>query len=357
MHAYRPNHYEALGVPRHADAEAIRTAYRGLAKQLHPDLSDGGSRESQQAFLRLQEAYDVLRDPGRRADYDNELARRAARAQAAAELPPRRERPALRISGLGGFLAAIGLVVIVTAGIATWQLSRPQPQPTIIVKAEPVDRGRPARGAGSGGPEPTPDRATVTRNIDRPVQVQAEKVDTAQDRMTYKDADAAYKKGDYATALRGLRLLADEGNADAQYRLARMYESGEGVPKNPAAARAWYRKAAEQGRADAQQLMGFIYDDGMGVPQDHEAAVSWFRRAADQGDSVSQYTLAQKYILGEGVARDVVQAHKWLSLAATDAKMAVVAAKSRDSLVREMAPAQVAEAQKLAREWKPRPER
>src|SRR5206468_2753179 len=85
MHAYRPNHYEELGVLPDADAEEIRTAYRGLAKQLHPDLSDDDTSESKEAFLRLQEAYDVLRDPQRRADYDRELARRAAREQAARE--------------------------------------------------------------------------------------------------------------------------------------------------------------------------------------------------------------------------------------------------------------------------------
>src|SRR5258708_37983114 len=136
MHAYRPNHYEALGVPRSADAEAIRTAWRAHAKQLHPDLSEGPSNE---AFLRLQEAYDVLRDPERRAHYDDTLARQAALAQAArraatrpirpetalhmapkAPFPPSSVRGRLRprrrrIPGLLSYLAAIGLVVIVTA--------------------------------------------------------------------------------------------------------------------------------------------------------------------------------------------------------------------------------------------------
>ena len=102
MHAYRPTHYEALGVPRSADAEAIRTAYRAQAKQLHPDLSENG--ESNEAFLRLQEAYDVLRDPERRAHYDDELTQQATMAQAArlaarqtarppAPVPPLPRRP------------------------------------------------------------------------------------------------------------------------------------------------------------------------------------------------------------------------------------------------------------------------
>src|SRR5258708_32873971 len=144
MHAYRPNHYEALGVPRSADAEAIRAAYRAHAKELHPDLSEGPSNE---AFLRLQEAYDVLRDPERRASYDDTLAREAAMAEAVrqtAHRPPplRRTTPQrspsrlpLHSVGLRRFLAAIGLVVIVTAGIAGWQwFVSPEPRPRKLVK-------------------------------------------------------------------------------------------------------------------------------------------------------------------------------------------------------------------------------
>jgi curved DNA-binding protein CbpA len=93
MHAYRPNHYEALGVPRNADGEAIRTTWRVQAKQLHPDLSEGGGLESNAAFLRLQEAYDVLRDPDRRAHYDATLARQAEAARRQIRPQPR-TRPA-----------------------------------------------------------------------------------------------------------------------------------------------------------------------------------------------------------------------------------------------------------------------
>src|SRR5256885_7654239 len=94
MHAYRPDHYEALGVSRSADAEAIRTAWRAQAKQLHPDLSEGdGGSETNEAFRRVQEAYDVLRDPERRAHYDDTLARQAATAEAARRAASQRIRP------------------------------------------------------------------------------------------------------------------------------------------------------------------------------------------------------------------------------------------------------------------------
>ena len=63
----------------------------------------------------------------------------------------------------------------------------------------------------------------------------------------FEDADAAFDKGDYATAMRLWRPLADQGNAAAQYNLGLMYEQGQGVPQDYAAAVSWYRKAADQG--------------------------------------------------------------------------------------------------------------
>ena len=57
----------------------------------------------------------------------------------------------------------------------------------------------------------------------------------------FEDAVAAYRKGDYARASRLLRPLAEQGNADAQARLAFLYANGEGVPPDYAAAVGWYQ--------------------------------------------------------------------------------------------------------------------
>ena len=59
--------------------------------------------------------------------------------------------------------------------------------------------------------------------------------------------DAAYSKGDYATALRLYRQLADQGNVSAQYVIGTMYFDGRGVPQVYATAALWFRKAAERG--------------------------------------------------------------------------------------------------------------
>ena len=62
----------------------------------------------------------------------------------------------------------------------------------------------------------------------------------------------AYNKGDYATALREWKPLAEQGNADAQFNLGQMYRRGDGVPQDHKTAVKWYRLAAEQGYAFAQ---------------------------------------------------------------------------------------------------------
>src|SRR5262245_60877855 len=103
-----------------------------------------------------------------------------------------------------------------------------------------------------------------------------------------EDADAAYDRGDYATALRLWRPLANQGDADAQFSLGLMYLNGQGVPQNYAEALKWFRLAAEQGRADAQNNFGVMYHNGLGVPQNYAEAAKWYRLAADQGYARAQ---------------------------------------------------------------------
>ena len=167
-----------------------------------------------------------------------------------------------------------------------------------------------------------------------------------------EDGDAAYGKGDYATALRLLQPFADKGNASAQNNLGLMYDFGRGVTQDYAAAVSWYRKAADQGDADAQYNLGGMYDNDQGVPQDYAAAASWYRKAADQDHAFAQNKLGVLYYTGHGVPKDYVQAHMWLNLAA--AKGDADAIKNRDIVTAKMTPAQISEAQKLARGWKPK---
>ena len=82
----------------------------------------------------------------------------------------------------------------------------------------------------------------------------------------------AYIRGDYATALREWRPLAEQGDAEAQFNLGLMYANGEGVPEDDVQAAFWFRKAAEQGDAAAQNNLGVRYDNGEGVPEDYVQA-------------------------------------------------------------------------------------
>ena len=177
----------------------------------------------------------------------------------------------------------------------------------------------------------------------------------------FEDAGEAYKRGDYATAMRLMRPLADQGNARAQHNLGFMYDKGEGVPQNHAEAVKWYRRAADQGDPRSQFNLGGMYSNGQGVPQDHAEAVKWYRRAADQGDAWAQLDLGFMYLNGLGVPQDYVQSHKWSNLAASrlpvsEKEVRDNAVKNRDLAAARMTPAQIAEAQKLAREWRPKPE-
>ena len=169
-------------------------------------------------------------------------------------------------------------------------------------------------------------------------------------------ASNAYDKGYYEVALKLSRPHADQGNALAQANLGSMYENGLGVPQNYAEAVKWHRLAAAQGYARAQFNLGVVYDSGLGVPNDHAEAVKWYRLAAAQGYIAAQLSLGFEYMLR---LNDLVSAHMWFNLAASrfyDSARETrdMAVKQRGLVAARMTPAQIAEAQQRASEWKPK---
>lgn len=165
-----------------------------------------------------------------------------------------------------------------------------------------------------------------------------------------EDAAAAHSSGDYATALRLIRPLADQGNATAQSMMGILYSTGKGVTQSYIEAAEWYRLAANQGLASAQYNLGNLYGNGQGVPQNYTEAMKWYHLAADQGDAKAQFNLGAMYAVGQGAPRDLVRALVWLNLSA--AQGAQEAVTIRDAIKKDATPAQLAEAQKLAGEWK-----
>ena len=131
----------------------------------------------------------------------------------------------------------------------------------------------------------------------------------AQDLRTPREA---YNRGDYATALREWRPLAEQGNMTAQ------------------------------------SFIGMMYLNGNGVPQDYAEAVKWSRKAAAHGDIPAMYNLGGMYKSGLGVLQDNVIAHMWFNLAASKGNEG--AGESRDLIAKQMTAASIEEAQRLARE-------
>ncbi len=168
-----------------------------------------------------------------------------------------------------------------------------------------------------------------------------------------------YAKGrgvvkDIAEAARWYRKAAEQGDLDAQTELGLCYSysNSEGVPKDFVEAAKWFRKAAEEDYATAEYLLGICHFNGDGVPKNLSAAAGWFRKASEQNHPAAQLNLGLCYSNGDGVPRDYLEAYKWANLSAAQGD--ADAAKLRERLEKQMAPDQIAEAQHLSREFKPR---
>jgi len=180
-----------------------------------------------------------------------------------------------------------------------------------------------------------------------------------------------------------VRQLAGEGDMHAQCELGEAYYEGHGVPRDYVEALVWFRKAADQVHLYANMYLSHMYERGEGVPSDRSEAVRYYFRAADialassqsddlngwdpdwileaerqaaeHGHADAQYVVGLMYRDGgpRGYTKDYIQAHMWFSLAGANGDS--LAVQQRDLVARKMTPGQIAEAQRLAREWKPKP--
>jgi len=165
----------------------------------------------------------------------------------------------------------------------------------------------------------------------------------------FHEGEQAYERGDYAQAAEIFRPIAEQGHADAQYKLGIMYAFGQGVPRGYDEGVRWLRMAAEQDLAEAQTILGAMcagvqqdyveaarwlrmaaeqeyaeaqcelggmYANGQGVPQDYIEAVGWWRKAAEQGYALAQYNLGVMCDEGSGIPQDYVEAVRWFRMAA-----------------------------------------
>lgn len=216
-------------------------------------------------------------------------------------------------------------------------------------------------------------------------------------------AEEAVRKGDYATAVPIYCSLAEKGDVGAQMRLGFLYESGAGLKRDWVESAKWFGKASDAGDESAVLVLSFlgrywrhregasappivyelvekvaksgfavaqfslgVMNDPIGDPSFDAAkgnfaqALVWYRRAAAQGDIGAQVALGVASAQGIGVVQDYVEADKWFNIAASRANSAdelADIATLHNKLAHVMTSSQIAEAQKLARAWRAKPER
>lgn len=179
----------------------------------------------------------------------------------------------------------------------------------------------------------------------------------AQLRVAFEFANGVGVKPDRIEAVKWLRRAAEQGLADAQVELGDCYANGDGIGENPVAAAGWFRKAAEQNYAAGQYALGKCFFDGYGVTKDINEGIAWTRKAAEQGLPDGENAYGMCYAKGKGVPQSYLEAYKWFNLAAaqggehnTDARINLSMAE------RNLSPEQIAQGQKLARDFRPHKE-
>jgi hypothetical protein len=128
---------------------------------------------------------------------------------------------------------------------------------------------------------------------------------------------SAYAAGRFVDALRIWRPRAEQGDVRAAFGLGLLYDLGEGVGQDAAAAYSWYRRAAEAGYVLAEFNLAVMCDSGTGTERNPAEAALWYARAAAHGYARAEYDLAQLYQAGEGVPRNLDMAARWYAVAAS----------------------------------------
>lgn len=132
----------------------------------------------------------------------------------------------------------------------------------------------------------------------------------------YQLGERQLEAGDYTSGPTMIRRAAEQGLAVAQYRLAKLHESGLGVPRDLEKAREWTERGAAGGNVKAMYDLAVYYAEGEGGPQTYAGAAEWFRKAAEFGVTDGQYNLAVLHELGLGVSENPAEALYWYAVAA-----------------------------------------
>lgn len=173
-------------------------------------------------------------------------------------------------------------------------------------------------------PRDDADFATVQNKVDA-------KDPVAQTTLAFCYDLGMHVKPDGKESIRLLTEAANQGYAQAEYELGRIYLYGRGINTDYAQALIWERKAAEQGDPRAQRDLAFMYERGFGVEADPAKAAEWNQKAATQGNPDAQLHLAKALDEGAGVNKDSQEARKWYSKAARQEQPAAQLELARQS--------------------------
>ena len=161
-----------------------------------------------------------------------------------------------------------------------------------------------------------------------------------------------------------LEKQSEQGNSFVQFLLAKQYLDGNTFYNTKSIIVQDYKKAlnlfqklAKQNNIEAQYTLGQMYYDGNGVTKDYIEAVKWWEISADKGESLSQDALAEAYYNGKGVEKNYILAYKWFNIFKANNSESLNKTLNingyLEALEKQMTPEEIAEAQKLSREWKP----
>ncbi len=134
----------------------------------------------------------------------------------------------------------------------------------------------------------------------------------------YNNGGEGVRANNWLEAFNWWNKAAEKGDAEAQFHLGEVCESGRGVEKDAVKAFQWFSKSAEQGYANAQLKVAEAYDQGSGTAQDKAEAAKWhakafdsFTKGAEVGNAEAQFALGGMYESGRGVPKDAVKAFQW----------------------------------------------
>lgn len=304
-----------------------------------------------------------------------EEARRAAREG-------RRFTPVTAKKGIGkGPLIASGMLAVAVAGGAAFTVMRgkQEAKPDDFAKLDPSapapaaaapgaadsvlfsehtsDATAPAAGAADLFDEPAKPGAAPAAAAPSPAASTGLTIEEAVrngDPVALHDyALQLLQAGEKQKAVGMLKDAAGRGLVMAEYRLAKLYEKGEGVPRDMAASRSWTEKAAIGGNVKAMHDLAVFYAEGDAGPQSYAAAVEWFRQASDLGLVDSQYNLAVLYEQGLGLSQDKAEAAYWFEIAGRAGDQD--AGRRARALFGEMQPTQAEAIKRKARSFIPKP--